>query len=302
MTDHEAHPTMKDPEIDNEIALVKQLSGVVDKNRITISEIGWTSRTYIVDAGRIVFKFPRDEEYKNEARKEIAVLDLLKKQRFSISIPILNWITEDMSYFGFYGVVGRPLQDVIDDLSEDEKESIGVQLGEFLKQLHSITDHGELSAQTLEEQVEEYQEMYQADRSLLEPFFNDRELKTLDEFFIHEVKECMKGSGELVLCHGDLDYNNTFIDSECHVGVVDFGDAGLYDRSQDFKGIEDRTIREAMMKAYGDEGVISLEAAEATAKMIDILNLPYIIKNRSVEERDECIARIKMRFFDVPMN
>lgn len=51
-----------------------------------------------------------------------------------------------------------------------------------------------------------------------------------------------------------------------------------------------------MMEAYGGGEVISLEAAEATAKMIDILNLPYIIKNRDIAERDECIARIKKSF------
>lgn len=50
----------------------------------------------------------------------------------------MNWVAEDNSYFGFYGVEGKPLGTVIDKLSEHQKIEIGTQLGKFLKQLHSM--------------------------------------------------------------------------------------------------------------------------------------------------------------------
>jgi len=44
----------------DELEMVKRLTGVCDESRIEINEIGWTSRVYIVDGGKIVFKFPRN--------------------------------------------------------------------------------------------------------------------------------------------------------------------------------------------------------------------------------------------------
>ena len=282
---------------ENEIEIVKHLSGVSDESRIAVSEIGWTSRTYLVDSGRIVFKFPRTQEFRSECEQEIAVLETLKRHSFNVRTPILEWTTQDNAYFGFYGVEGKPLKESIHTLSAEKKAAIGTQLGGFLKQLHSISDYGEVRSQTPDEQVTEYTEMYQADRGLLEPFFSESELEVLDDFFARDVVHCMAGTGELVFCHGDLDCNNVLVDDENRVGVIDFGDAGLYDRSQDFRAMDDPVLRSAMMEAYGGGEIINLEAAEATANMIDILNLPYIIKNRGTAERNECVKRIRERFF-----
>ncbi|MCL2766289.1 MAG: aminoglycoside phosphotransferase family protein, partial [Peptococcaceae bacterium] len=225
-------------EIKDELEIVKRLTGVDDMNRIIINEIGWTSRTYIIDGGKIVFKFPRNAKFREECQHEITALKLIKKQTFNLSIPILNWTTEDNSYFGFYGVLGRPLREVIDSLSDEKKIEIGTQIGIFLRQLHEIVVCGDIKTQTLEEQALEYQNWYRKGRYLLTDYFNEAELQRIEEFFTHEVPNCMVGANELVFCHGDLDYNNTLIDSETQVGIIDFGDGGLYDRSQDFRGMD----------------------------------------------------------------
>lgn len=283
---------------EKEIEIVKRLTGVEDDSRIFVNEVGWTSRIYIIDNGKIVFKFPRNKKFREECRQEVAVLALLKKHKFDVGTPVLNWTTEDNAYFGFYGVEGKPLKDVIHNLNEEQKIDLGTQLGEFLKQLHGITDYGEIKAQTPSEQVEEYLKMYREDRDLLRAFFNESELAAIDDFFAHEVPKCMTGSGELVFCHGDLDYNNTLVNDTNQVGVIDFGDARLYDKSQDFRGMDDETLREAMIKAYGGGEIISRAAAEATSKMIDILNLIYCANNRDLKERDEYIERIRANIMD----
>jgi hypothetical protein len=61
--------------------------------------------------------------------------------------------------------------------------------------------------------------------------------------------------------------------------------------------MDDNTLREAMIKAYGNGEIISLTAAKATSKMIDVLNMIYCVDNRDEAERDECIKRIKTEFF-----
>lgn len=282
--------------IKNELKIVKRLASV-DDNRIEVNETGWTSRLYIIDGGRIVFKFPRNAKFQEECKQEIAALKLIKEQNFSLSVPILNWVVEDNSYFGFYGVAGKPLGTVIDELSEHQKNEIGTQLGSFLKQLHSIKNYGNIKAQTLEEQAEEYQDWYRRDRGLLKDFFLESELEKIDNFFACEVPKCMTGTGDLVFCHGDLDYNNTLINDENCVGVIDFGDARLYDRSQDFRGMDDHILREAMIKAYGGGEVISKEAAAATSKMIDVLNMLYCIEQKDLVGINNFLKRIKSKIF-----
>jgi len=282
----------------NELEVVKCLTGIQDESRIEINEIGWTSRAYIIDGGKIVFKFPRNNKFRLECKHEITALKLLKEQTFSLNIPVLNWTAEDNSYFGFYGVEGKPLREVIDGLSDEQKVEIGTQIGEFLRQLHGMKVCDDLKAQTLEEQALEYQNWYKKGKDLLKGYFNEVELKIIDDFFKYEAPKSMVGTGELVFCHGDLDYNNTLIDGENRAGIIDFGDAGLYDRSQDFRGMEDEVLLAAMMKAYGGDEVISKVAARTTSKMIDVLNLIYCIENNftdGVDNIENCLKQVKLK-------
>jgi aminoglycoside phosphotransferase (APT) family kinase protein len=280
---------------ENELKIVKYLTGA-GNGRIEAIETGWTSRVYIVDGGKIVFKFPRNEKFRKACKQEVTVLKLLKGRQFSVSVPVLKWTTKDNSYFGYYGAVGKPLRDVIDSLSEEQKIEIGTLLGEFVKQLHAIKDYGDIQAQTLDEQAKEYQDWYRKDRALLNDFLSATELKAIDDFFEDEVPKSMTGPCELVFCHGDLDYNNTLIDGAGQVGVIDFGDARLYDRSQDFRGMDDEVLREAMIKAYGCGEIINKAASEITSKMIDVLNLLYCIEQKDPAGINEYLTRIRAKF------
>jgi len=282
----------------DEIEIVKRLTGVSDESRIEISEIGWTCRAYIIDSGKIVFKFPRNAKHREECKYEVAALELVKEQAFNISVPVLNWTVDDNSYFGFFGITGAPLREVIDGLTDEKKIEIGTQLGGFLRQLHGIKICGDVKALTLEEQALEYQNWYRKGKEFLIEYFSETELIKIDDFFEHEVPECMVGTNELVFCHGDLDYNNTLIDRKNQVGVIDFGDAGLYDRSQDFRGMDDEVLRESMMKAYGGDEVISKAASMTTSKMIDVLNLIYCIENNyvnGVDNIENCLKQVRLK-------
>lgn len=279
---------------EKELRIVKQLTGA-DDNKIKVSETGWTSRVYIIDDGKAVFKFPRNAKYREECKQEVAVLKLLKGRAFSLSIPILNWISTDYSYFGYWGVAGKPLREVIGSLSEQQKVEIGTQLGGFLQQLHGIRDYGDIKAQTLVEQAKEYQDWFLKGRDLLKNHFSESELSRIDIFFENEVPKSMTGTGELVFCHGDLDYNNILINDKNQVGVIDFGDVKLYDRSQDFRGIDDVVLKEAMIKAYGGGEVISKAAAATSSKMIDVLNMIYYIEQHDSAGINDSIGRIRSK-------
>ncbi|MDL2235142.1 aminoglycoside phosphotransferase family protein [Christensenellaceae bacterium OttesenSCG-928-L17] len=278
--------------MENERNILKRLTGAEDY-QIQVNETGWTSRVYIIDGGKAVFKFPRNAKFREECKREVAVLRLLNERTFGLRVPVLNWTSPDNAYFGFWGVEGKPLKEVIGGLGVQQKVDIGTQLGHFLQQLHGIKDYGDMKAQTLKEQAKEYHEWFMKGRDLLKDYFQEFELHAIDCFFEHDVPKSMTGTGELVFCHGDLDYNNVLINSNNQAGVIDFGDAMLYDRSQDFRGMEDAVLLEAMIKAYGGGEVISREAAAASAKMIDVLNMIYYIEQNDKAAVHDFAARIR---------
>ena len=289
-------------EIESQLKIVRRLADVSNETQIEVNEVGWTSRVYVVDDGNIVFKFPRSAKFRDECKYEIATLKLLKEENFNLHIPVLNWVAEDNLYFGFYGVKGTPLREIIGNLTEAQKNDIGTQIGKFLRQLHSIKNYDDMRSKTLEEQAQEYQNWYIKGRKLLTRFLNKTEIKKIDDFFANEVPASMRGRSKLVLSHGDLDYNNTLIDDKNRVGIIDFGDAHLYDRSQDFRGIEDEVILLAMMESYGDKAVINKTAAQTTAKMIAVLNLIYCIENNlvsGVETIEKTLKRVRGDFWNI---
>ena len=241
-----------------------------------------------------MFKFPRSEKHKAECRHEAEMVEIVSKCEFDVSVPRLYKAAADGAYFGYFGVSGVPLSDVMPTLSDSRKEDIGRQLGGFLRQLHGITEYGELEELTPQEQVREYSEIYQKGRRKLCGYFSGDEMRKLDKFFADEVPKCMNGIGETVFSHGDLGGNNILIDSGNRVGVIDFGDAGLYDITQDFRGIEDEVVLSAMTKAYGRGEILSRADAAATAKMIDVLCLIYYIDERKAEV-DKLVPQIKGR-------
>ena len=221
---------------------------------------------------------------------------LLSKYEFCVGIPRLNWETEDDEYFGYFGVQGTSLAEVFPTLDDRQKEDIGRQLGEFLRQLHGITDYGKMEAQTTSQRTQECLELYQDGRGKLAEFFDEAEIKAIDEFFANSVPKCMHGVGKYVFSHGDLGDNNILVDSKNNVGVIDFGDAGLYDITQDFRGIEDEVVLSAMMAAYGRGEILSRQQAEDTAKMIDVLVLLHYVKENDPSVADR-VERIRERFF-----
>ena len=92
-----------------ELAIVKERTNINDENRIALNEIGWTSRVYIVDNGRFVFKFLKSKKYQEELGHEINILKLIKDYVFNVNIPLINWLREDNAYVGFYGMNGKSI-------------------------------------------------------------------------------------------------------------------------------------------------------------------------------------------------
>ena len=104
-----------------EIKIVKQLTKA-DNGQIVINEIGWTSRIYLVDDGRIVFKFPRNKEGQEDLKHKVNVLKLIEGHDFNLKTSVIKWCGERNDYIGFLGVPGKALRPEIMKLIFIDKE------------------------------------------------------------------------------------------------------------------------------------------------------------------------------------
>ena len=90
--------------IEEELQIISNLTGV-DKDDIKYSDDGFLSRGYIIENGRIVFKFKKQPEvsYKNEVK----MLNFLNSLNLDINLQKVGWVSENDNYLGLYGVVGK---------------------------------------------------------------------------------------------------------------------------------------------------------------------------------------------------
>jgi Ser/Thr protein kinase RdoA (MazF antagonist) len=275
-----------------ELKIVKQLTGVEEK-QIRLNEIGWTSRVYLVDDGRIVFKFPRNKKYQENFDYEIKVLKLIKEQNFNVKVPIINWYGEHNEYFGFFGVLGTPLTpETLNLLDDTQKEMLGRQIGTFLLQFHGIAGFKNPLGTELD-QINEYQKKYNENKHIFEAYFNDEGLNFIEKLFFTTAPNRIQELGkDPVFCHGDFGYNNILLDNDFSVGIVDFGDAGLNDRSIDFVDLDDEIVSNAALKVYSGDKTLR-EKILIRQKTFPIFLMLFYIDRKEPEETKKCVDRIR---------
>ena len=165
-----------------------------------------------------------------------------------ISTQKLKWIAEDKRCIALLGVKGTPLSK-LGNLTIQQKQSIGKQIGTFLKQLHSLeTDY---SGQNLDDELLEYKKIYDDCADFFAKHFSRKERETLD-YLMHIYLPAVRiDLGEnLVFSHADIFEPNILLDDNDKVGIIDCGNAGYFEEAADFC-IEDETLRGFILDYYG---------------------------------------------------
>jgi len=275
-----------------ELAIVKELASITDENRISLNEIGWTSRVYIVDNGEFVFKFLKNKKYKEELEHEINILKLIQKHEFCVCIPSISIVGEGNTYIGCRGITGKSMTTkIISEFSEEQKRKIGAQIGLFLKKLHLIEYKGK-SPSTENSIMEWFQESFSKRKRTLKKYFNEKELGFIEKLVASLPQRSAKLGIEEVFCHGDLGYNNILLTNDLEVGVIDFGDAGNLDKSYDFIGIEDDVILDSAIIAYGDDDVLR-EKVAIRRQLLPLMEMLFLIDRKEKEEIRKHINTIR---------
>ena len=117
-----------------EIQKVIEITGATE-DQIKLKTDGYWSRAYVVNGGEFVVKFPKFDsvDYVNEAK----FLNFINAFNPPINMQKVKWIADDGRIVAFNGVKGTPLSE-LKNLSVAQKDNLTEQLGNFLKQLHSL--------------------------------------------------------------------------------------------------------------------------------------------------------------------
>lgn len=283
----------KDPEetIANEEALIRKLAGLNEHDEIAFSDIGWTSRVYVVNSGEVVFKFPREESVKAEYALEVQAYKIAREIG-GVLIPDVQWQDPDMNYMGYRGIVGKQLDTVLPTLSIEEKRTIGAQLGRFLAQFHQRELPG-APVMTQEKEFAEYEQKLQLALPEIKKHFLADEIGRIQRLVLEEYPRKMRELGfKKGLCHADLGYWNLIYSPGAPIGIIDFGDTGYYDTSVDFAGMNDGEILRAALEAAQED--IAAEKIALRMKIIPVADLPFFAGKKDESGIQRTIDRIRM--------
>lgn len=269
----------------NELQTIRQLTDV-SPDRIKLADDGFWSRGYVIDNGRIVFKFKKSPEVKYEP--EIKALEFINSLDLGINVQRVGWTSPDDSYLGIYGVVGQSL----DTLPNPDYRSIGSQLASVLQKLHQAHPDG-AEVFTLDKELAAWQERYRKSHDKLSDYFSDEEIARLDEFIFETIPTKLKELGKkIVYSHGDLGDGNIFVDDEGKVGIIDFSEMCYFDEAGDFMDVSSDELRTAMLDAYGADEVLREKVR------LRVLVRPLIVfgdyaRRGDVERVEQLVAKMK---------
>ncbi|MFV0330505.1 MAG: aminoglycoside phosphotransferase family protein [Dysgonomonas sp.] len=277
-----------------ELTIVKELTNIGDESNIVLNEVGWTSRVYIVNNGKTVFKFLKNKQYQEEFKHEINILMLIKEHKFNVKIPLISKLGVDNAYIAFDGLVGKSMtKELVDKLTEEQRRNIGTQIGLFLKTLHKINYKGK-SPNSESDIIEWLQNSFNKRKYTLKRYFSENEFVTIESLVAAFPQKSQEFGIEQVFCHGDLGYNNILLNDNFDVGVIDFGDAGYNDISYDFVGLEDDDMLDAAILAYdGDE--ILRKKVEIRRKLLPLMEMLFLIDKKDKEGVRQCVERMRVR-------
>ncbi|MCA9372317.1 aminoglycoside phosphotransferase family protein [Candidatus Woesebacteria bacterium] len=187
---------------------------------------------------KIIFRFPKDKEYKAEFENEIQLLHYLTK-KVKVGIPEYNYISKDKSIAGYDMVRGRELTaSRFRRLSASEKDTVAKQLAEFISTLHTTPKSiiAKYNVRT-ENQEKEYRILVRDVKKLLFPRLKKQEIQAIEEYFA-ELKDALGHKYSNALTHYDLAWAHILWDGKNNqVNIIDFSDRAFGDPAIDFSGL-----------------------------------------------------------------
>jgi len=198
---------------------------------------GWDHIVIMLD-DRIVFRFPRDKEYRDELQDEVRLLHHLKK-RVEVGIPKYAYVADDASFAGYGMLGGRELTPSrFLRLPAAERDAVAAQLAGFMSTLHA-TPEAIITRCNVRTENEEtvYQDLVHDTRELLFPRFRKEDIQLVEEYFA-QLRGALSNDYPNALVHNDLTSEHILWDSKSkRINIIDFSDRALGDPAGDLAGL-----------------------------------------------------------------
>jgi len=266
-----------------ETDIVKNLTGM-PAGKVAINDSGFLSRAYIVENGKFVFKFPRN----NDARydNEIKSINFLNTLDLGVNLQKVAHVGKKNSYLGLHGVTGKPLN----SFYPTNRQDIAMQLFNFIDTLHKQTPK-DFPTFTLDDGISWWHTAYHESKDFFAKHLSSDECKLLDKFMMDYVPRKLHSLGyKPVFSHGDLNSGNILIDPNGKVGIIDCSECGYYDESIDFANIPEPQNKDIsdMMLDMADADEILREKVELRHDVKPIRIIKFFI-NRG---EDDCVQQM----------
>jgi aminoglycoside phosphotransferase (APT) family kinase protein len=259
--------------IEREKQIVLELTGLHDSNQVILNDSGWDSRVYSPNGSKYFIKFPRSEKIQRRYSYQLAALRLAAGLQADVALPRLLWVHPDNNYFGYEGVAGAPLSQVLPKLDDATKRTIGGVLGSFLAHFHRL-ELADARDMNIEEEIKQLQTWYENGREQSRAVFTQTEAERLRHLVYDAWPDNLKTLGAVkALCHGDFHFNNIFYDTNGRVGIIDFGDVCQADHSKDFINLDDPIILRATLDKYGGDDPAMLNKIALRRAMLQVVKL-----------------------------
>ena len=223
-----------------------------NNHNFTANNYGWDNFVIKID-DEFIFRFPKREISFRTIEMEADVLkELNKKIPDNIKVPeyIYKNLETDYPFVGYKMIKGNFLsEELYDSMTSEEKDAFIKDMMTFINTLHSL----DINNFNLDEVngLSNYKERYSEFRDkCFNSFDDDLQEKTNNLFNSYFNDEKMQLFRKTII-HGDLSTNHIII-TDNGIGIIDFGDARIFDYAYDFEWLYmlDKNILDEALKQY----------------------------------------------------
>jgi len=180
---------------------------------------------------KYVFRFPKNDYYKQKIKVEMRLLSELQKK--ISKIPHYKFMPKDQSFGGYPIIDGKPLSTKkFNNFTNQQKTQLANELADFLTTLHKIPiSKAKKIGLKFEWSHQDELKQYKERRKHIKKVLNQGEMRFVDDLMEKYVSLKLPSNS---LVHHDLSEDHIFTKNNKLSGIIDFGDSSLNDPAVDF--------------------------------------------------------------------
>ncbi len=228
----------------------------IDIGSVRYFAAGWDYEIWEVNE-RLLFRFPLRPECAGPLLVEARLLPELAAH-ISAAVPKPEYVSEGCSafplpFYAYRKLVGASLKEA--SFGEETLSTIGRQLGQFLRELHSFPSERAGALGVPMYSTDGWRQFYRDFRALCDrkvsPLLTPSERKRVDDFWADFLDDDNNFRFRPSLVHADLGPDHILLNQESGElsGVIDFGDVRVGDPAIDIEGL--MSIEADVLAGYG---------------------------------------------------